>query len=585
MIKKTAEYRTPLILLLLLILVQSFRTDLNNPYKKPIAGDAQGYYAYLPALFIYHDPHYGFVEKINETYYVPANSKSFVNEVDGQKVNKTFPGVAVLYFPFFAAAHGISYIAGLPVDGYAYTYQLFFLIGFWVYMLAGMIYFKKSLQLCSVKPLLADLSLLVMVMGTNIFFYSVFDQSVTHIHNFFLICFAVYHALQLKNNFSRKSIIFLVAALCLLVIIRPTNVLAVGLVIFFIPDFNYYKSLLKKLFSVNVIFYALPIMFVILAVPPIIWKMQTGNWIVYSYGKEGFNFLSPEIFNFLFSYTKGWFLYTPLMLLILVGGFLLVWRKNRSQFLIGITLFALLIYIFSSWWCWYYGAGMSQRVMIDFYLIPGYLFALMIQWLATKSNFLKFSFTTLFILGIIFNQVQAFQIAHGILPFGSPTQAQYWDQFLSLKKKALIYPPAHWQKISSGQVDLNPISGHVIKGNSVLIEQDWALQSDEKNQYSAVATTDSISFKKGDKLIFSFDARAETEITESRIVFVLDSTHSHVFFVKKFIQTSWEKMQFKIEPDFQSTSPIEVFIWNAGTSESMSLKNLRWELYYSAEYF
>lgn len=585
MIKKVAEYRTPLILLLLLILVQSFRADLTNPYRKPIAGDAQGYYAYLPAIFIYNDPHYGFIETINEKYYVPATSKSFINEVDGQRVNKTFPGVAVLYFPFFAIAHAFSHITGLPADGYAYSYQLFFLVGFWFYVFAGMIYFKKSLQLCGITPLLSDLSLLGTVLGTNMFFYSVFDQSVTHIHNFFLVCFAVYHALKLKHVFSRKSLLVTLAALCLLVIVRPTNAIALGVILFFIPDITYYKNLIKKIFSLNVIFYALLIMCAIFAIPPLIWKMQTGHWIIYSYGKEGFNFLSPEIINFLFSYTKGWFVYTPLMLVILVGGFLLIWRKNRTQFLFGIALFALLIYIFSSWWCWYYGAGMSQRVMIDYYLIPGYLFALLIQWVSTKTNRVKISFALVFILGILFNEVQAFQIASGILPFGSPTREQYWDQFLSMKKKALIYPPAHWQKISSGQVDLNPTSGHVIKGNSILTGQDWTLQTDEKNQYSAVTATDSISFKKGNKLVFSFEARAETDINESRVVFVIDSTHSEVFFVKEYISTSWEKMQFKIEPTFDSTCPVEIFIWNAGTTEKLLIKNLSWELYYSEEYY
>ena len=124
--KLLAEHRIAFLLLTILLLVQSFSADLNNPYRKPISGDAQAYYAYLPA-------------------YVAASSKSFLKDVNGEKVNKTFPGVSLLYLPFFAAAHAISLVFGLPADGYAYTYQLLYLIGFWFYFLAGLIFFRKVL--------------------------------------------------------------------------------------------------------------------------------------------------------------------------------------------------------------------------------------------------------------------------------------------------------------------------------------------------------------------------------------------------------------------------------------------------------
>ncbi|MCB7372887.1 hypothetical protein LI003_23625, partial [Bacteroides caccae] len=44
----------------------------------------------------------------------------------------------------------------------------------------------------------------------------------------------------------------------------------------------------------------------------IIYRWGTGEFIVYSYTKEGFNFLHPEIIKVLFSYEKGLFVYTPI---------------------------------------------------------------------------------------------------------------------------------------------------------------------------------------------------------------------------------------------------------------------------------
>src|SRR5690606_37835919 len=104
-------------------------------YERPIAGDAQAYYAYLPALFIYQDFSYDFVEEVNEKYYPSELQKTFLKDVGTGVVNKTFPGVSILYLPFFIIAHGIALIFGLPGDCYSNTYQVLFDVVLWVYLL------------------------------------------------------------------------------------------------------------------------------------------------------------------------------------------------------------------------------------------------------------------------------------------------------------------------------------------------------------------------------------------------------------------------------------------------------------------
>ena len=61
------------------------------------------------------------------------------------------------------------------------------------------------------------------------------------------------------------------------------------------------------------------------------WKYASGEWIVYSYGDQGFNFLHPAIKRGLIGANIGWWLYTPLMLLAMPGWYL-VYKKHRAIF-------------------------------------------------------------------------------------------------------------------------------------------------------------------------------------------------------------------------------------------------------------
>lgn len=575
------EHRIPLLFVAILLFIQSFRLDLNSPWKRPIAGDAQGYYAYLPALFIYQDLQYGFVPAIQEKYYVPATAKSFVKTTpDGARVNKTFPGVALLYLPFFLAAHGISHAFGLPADGYAYTYQLWFLIGFWFYFFAGLVYFRKTLLLLEFKRWQTDLVLALLVFGTNLFFYSVYDQSVTHCYNFFLANLAVYHTLKLKASFTPKSLLLILTSLSLLVISRPTNILVLGMLLFFVPELQFRRQLFIHFKRLKNILKFLLLPAIILFIPLILWKLQTGSWLVYSYGEEGFDFRHPEWYNFLFSYTKGWLLYTPLMLLILVPGGYLLFKQSRPRFWIGLFLLTIAIYVFSSWWCWYYGAGMSQRVMIDFYLIPGFLLALILRDLGNTARTVFLSFALL-LTGL--NMAQAYQIARGILPFGSPTPEAYWDNFLVFKKRARVYPQKHWDLKASGTCSFDPNDKHIIKGSPDLIENTWLLTTEK--DYSAVARVAPPEFSAGDKLIFTFEARADLPVTESRVVFAFGDGSSRVFMLNEYISSNWEIMEYLIEIPQPSATYLDVFLWNAGSGEHVYLRNLKWKLYHSDSYF
>jgi hypothetical protein len=97
------------------------------------------------------------------------------------------------------------------------------------------------------------------------------------------------------------------------------------------------------------------------------WKIATGNWIHYSYGNEGFNFSSPKILQGLFSFQNGLFIYSPILILSLVG----FWWSNKyfSKLKWAFILFFIVdLYVVFSWWCWWY-VGFGMRALIETYTL------------------------------------------------------------------------------------------------------------------------------------------------------------------------------------------------------------------------
>ena len=161
----------------------------------------------------------------------------------------------------------------------------------------------------------------------------------------------------------------------------------------------------------------------------IIYKWQTGTFFVYSYGKEGFNFGSPQIANFLFSYKKGFFLYTPICLISLFG-FASIWKDKFKV----ITLFCFLffvVYTLSSWWMWYYGGSFSSRVMVDFLPFYAILLGLLLQ--GTSKTFLRGTCFTVFFLLVLLNQIQTLQYRYYVIHWSNMDKESYWDTFLDIE--------------------------------------------------------------------------------------------------------------------------------------------------------
>ena len=128
---------------------------------------------------------------------------------------------------------------------------------------------------------------------------------------------------------------------------------------------------------------------------------------MYSYNNEGFNFLSPNLFNFIFSFKKGWLLWSPLILFVLILSVKSLFRESISLGLSFILPFSLIVYVLSSWWCWTYGAGFGQRPMIDFLPFIAIGVALFL------NEFKRINFAYFIVLPFcILSMIQSYQITN-----------------------------------------------------------------------------------------------------------------------------------------------------------------------------
>jgi hypothetical protein len=171
----------------------------------------------------------------------------------------------------------------------------------------------------------------------------------------------------------------------------------------------------------------------------IIWYLQTGHFIVYSYGTESFNFLKPHAFSILFSYNRGWFIYTPVAFLSM-AGLVGIFRENKIKFAWVSVFLIAFIYLASSWWMWYYASKFGQRIFVDIYALIGILLVYLFRLIHDGKKYARI-LAILCLLLTAFNLFQFYQHVKWVFPGTYITKQIYWDSFFTIHPKARVYLP------------------------------------------------------------------------------------------------------------------------------------------------
>jgi hypothetical protein len=421
------------------VLVFALFIIINNIVFKPhniLCWDVFGYYLYLPLKFIYHDlglRDFSILPHIVERYHNTDTFYQVVPLPEGNYVMKYSMGMSFFYAPFFFIGHLAAKIFGYPTDGFSFPYQLSVFIGGIIYSVIGICCLAKALtRFFSSRVIIIVLALIIF--GTNYLVHITMYGQNAMSHNYLFTCYALilYLTIRWHETFKLRDIILLGAVCGVGILSRPSEI--VCLVIPALWNISGRNSLLEKIklllrYRVHVIAF----LFMILlfgSFQLIYWKVQTGKFIFYSYGGnagEGFEFFSPYFAKVLFSFRKGWLVYTPIMIFAILG-FIFIYKFNRKIFLALFAYFIFNLYLVSCWSTWWYAQSFSQRALIPSYPVMAIGLGYFLTWLQPRTMLKIISYSIIAFL-LFLNIFQTIQFHKGVLHPDSMTSAYYFRIF------------------------------------------------------------------------------------------------------------------------------------------------------------
>jgi hypothetical protein len=471
-----------LVLITGILIVSFFNIKVYNHAEEEnnylINHDVQQYYSYLPAAFIYKDLSFSFVDQ--QPYQIQRHFWRIpVKDQPGKHVVKMSLGLSYTYLPFFMAAHIYATNSDqYSANGFSKPYEFALAFSSICFVVIGLWFLRLTL-LRWYNEWVTSVSLLLVLFATNLYYYTTTEPAMSHAYLFGLFAVFIHQSIKWVDYQKWQQALWLGLIGGVIVCIRPIH-----LFIFLFPLLYNVTNVKELVVRVQLIlskygqFILLLFAFLLPLFPQLLfWKFNTGNWLYYSYSEEGFFFSNPQIWNGLFSYRKGWLVYTPIMLFALLGIYV-VYKKQRVWFLFLSTYMTIYIYLIFSWWCWWYGGSFGARAMIESYSFLIFPLAAFIHFISNykKSFFLSFSIIAMFLTTL--NLIQTQQKRLGLIHWDGMTKTAYWRNFMQLKDVGGIWDnfrEPNYAAALKGQSEYNTIGNEIIflkkSGNLTLYEE------------------------------------------------------------------------------------------------------------------
>jgi hypothetical protein len=380
MFKKNAAW---LLLIPLFYIWGSFLIENKNHHLHYIWTDAEGYYIYLPALFVH-----GSFKQIpcRDSFmirYLPPDNKMFT---------KFTYGTALLESPFFLMGHLSRKLQGLPLNlAYTNDYGVSILFAACFYFVLGIFFIFKTLKRHFNKQIVVYLALISLTIGSNALYYAIRQPGYSHIYSFALVSIFIYYTPLFLQNVTKRNTFYISLLYGFIVLIRPTNASMILFLLLYdcysmeniFNRFKFWLSHWKKLWIafLGILLPMIPQM--------IYWQYLFGKPVTYSYDQAGFDWLHPKTQKVWFDVLNGLFPYTPIMILVVLGMILSTLHRKMNGWLIS-SLFLGMSYVFGCWCMWWFGGSHGQRSFVEympfFSLSMGYLLDFLFKqklWLKT----------------------------------------------------------------------------------------------------------------------------------------------------------------------------------------------------------
>lgn len=572
-------------LTLVTLFLALFAFRATHVTTKELGWDVLGYYLPLPAAFIHDDFQLNditWLEEANENYDLTGTLYMVGKSPRGENMYFFLFGTAVFYSPFFFVGHLLAPILGFEQDGFSQPYQYAMALGCMLYVLIGLIFLRKILRLYF-NEWITSVVMIVVVLATNYAHHLTLKNMETVTLLFMFVAMIVWNTIKWHEQQKLKNLLAIGVSIAFMAIIKPSEIV-VG-IIPVLWGISNVASLQEKIQTITRHWkqFALTIAFGLLVLFPqlLYWKITTGTWIYDSYKNPGvgLDFTSPHIIDALFSYKKGWFLYTPVAVLFIMGLYF-TGKQNKSGRLAILSYFFISFYIITSWSEWWYGAAFSNRPLITTYPLLAIGFGYLLSW-AFQHKIWKFVVLTFVASAMILNQFMWWQMRHYILDPYRMTKNYFWATFLSTSVDSETRELMAVERDFSGKM-IFPKNGYYE------IEVDGLTNSAYENQLIEVAEArefaltikkpfEEITQKDHAWITISFEWEVDSNATAELPIFITtferkEGTYQYVatdFATDSKTENGWSKLSVDyLTPIVRSKSDdFKCYIWNRGRLE------------------
>lgn len=550
-------------LLVFMLALLAFLRPLDQPHYRIIVADGLGYYSYLPATFIYQDHDYQFqwFPDVYTKYYAHNNEdplNHFMVDYGTRKINLYYPGVALLQLPFFLTGHLLANIASQPTDGFSWPYQLMMALSAIFYAWLALLLLDKIIRTLTQSNQAAQFAILSLLLGTNLFVYSIFNGCYSHVYSFFAITACYYFAQKFFIDKSITSLAYLIGMALLVVTIRPINVLALIGLLFFFQRFSL-SAVVKQITSK--LWQPLLLVCLVLAWSFRITLLQTGALVAntYTIGHFTWHRWDHVVMNLL-GFQSGVLWYTPLLLVPFTA---ILAIKNQKR-LIWLYLTIIGLFLLYGFW-WYF--NIAPRTIVDLSALFGILLA--VTYHTSKQKRLLVVITT---VCVALFQLKAYQLRKGILN-ANYTHADYYRQMFFELKPVNRFPinPQYITRISEIHENFEGLQTRDIT-NLQAYEGAKSAQLNEGIEFAASFKykVPSFQFTKGfPKIKISFRIKRSQKMNNIHVVYALshgDSVYQYnAGYINNIVEANtWVYNEFGMDlPQAARDGDfLNVYFWN-----------------------
>lgn len=411
--KKIKPYQILFCGLILFYIIQASTKYYTSRYNMNIIRSDPYYYHEFVRNYIFDKP--------------PIN---WHNEYNVSKVNV---GMAFTYLPGTLIGYFISKITNTNHEyGMNKYYQCSLHAFVFIYMLIGL-YYTRLILLRFLNEMIIAIVLALLFFATNIHYYTIVETLFPHIPSFALLAMLIYYTFKWIEYPKYKHAIIVGLVYGLMIIIRPFNIILIliPLIYFLTNQTVKYKLAFIRENILQVLILSLCVL-IVLSPQLIYWYQLTGKLLYYSYTGEKFFWNQPLIRHTLFSFRKGWLIYTPIMIFAIIG-FYSLFKENKKFFFSFLIPSLLFVFIISCWWAWWFGGSFGLRPMIDIYVLFALPLGLFIKKIIDLKIYFSLPIGAMIVFFTFLNLVQTRQSRIGIIHYDSMTFIAYQKSFLKNK--------------------------------------------------------------------------------------------------------------------------------------------------------